>query len=38
MGGGVFKGPNLGPFEKHKCQGPVQLWGGGGLPPLHFEH
>ena len=22
---GVFKGPNLGPLEKHNWQGPVQL-------------
>ena len=27
-GGGVL--------EKHKCQGPVQLWGSD--PPTHFEH
>ena len=26
-GGGGFKGPTLGPLGKHKCQGPVQLWG-----------
>ena len=24
---GVLKGPTLGPLGKHKCQGPVQLWG-----------
>ena len=29
-GGGVCKGPTLGPLEKRKCQGPVQLLGGGG--------
>ena len=38
MGGGVYKGPTLGPLEiqKHKCQGPVQLFGVGGPcpPPL----
>ena len=35
IGGGVFKGPivTLGPLEKHKCQGPVQLGGGGGSNP-----
>ena len=38
-GGGVFWGPTLGPLEKHKCQGPVQLWGFNTLtpPPPHFE-
>ena len=48
--GGFFKGPSLGPLEKHKCQGPVQFFfffffggrgGGGGnslAPPPHFEH
>ena len=32
MGGGSFWDPPCVPLKKHKCQGPVQLLGGGGNP------
>ena len=43
IGGGVFRGPTLGLSRKHKCQGPLHIWGGltpPDPPPLisHTDH